>query len=57
MTFQDPKVEVVNIEANANVFAAGSCVSDASANPSFQSCSVGSAHEASCMSEADDWVD
>lgn len=59
MTFQEPKVDVVNIDANANMFAESStgCTTDANANPSFQSCSVGSAHEKTCFSESDDWVD
>ncbi len=56
MVFQEPKVEVINIDAKDNVFAA-SCTSNANANPDMQACSAGSAHEGSCADEAFDWVD
>ena len=56
MVFQEPKVEVVNIDANDNVFAY-SCTSKANAMPEMQVCSIGAPHEASCADEADDWVD
>ncbi len=57
MVFQEPKVEVVNIDANDNVFAAGSCTSNANATPDMQVCSTGAPHEQSCADEAFDWVD
>ncbi len=48
MVFQEPKVEVVNIDANDNVFAAGSCTSNANATSDMQVCSTGAPHEQSC---------
>lgn len=56
MVFQNPKVEVINIDANEN-FAAYSCTSNANARPELQVCSIGAPHEESCADEADDWVD
>lgn len=55
MEFQEPKVEFIHL--NADVVTGNSCTSDASANPSMQGCSIGSAHEQSCADEAFDWVD
>jgi len=57
MVFQDPKVEVINIDANDKVFAANSCTTNANANPDMQVCSTGAPHEESCTDESFDWVD
>ena len=55
MLFQEPKIEVINI--GVDDIATSSCTTDANQSPSMQACSVGSAHEASCSSEGEDWVD
>lgn len=55
MEFQEPKVELIEVENN--IFATNSCTSSANANPDMQVCSTGAPHEESCADELHDWVD